>query len=403
MNKKFIQYKKGAASISMVMFAALLLTIIVVSFIKIMLRDQKQATDHDLSQSAYDSALIGVEDAKRALIKYKSNICKNSSTQCRDLLKSSLSNNNCDAIKNILEVNSFDQKEKEYSVKLNSSNSENDTNQAYTCVKINFNTSDYLGSLKNNNDQIMFPINPAPGLDNVAKNVKYIRLNWYNQKDLSNPSSLRLNYTYSNTNDYRSLYTSDNEWTSIGNHPPVIIAQYFKLVDNLSDYDINSQSKSYKTLFLYPSQVGLDRASFNLDGRNGGTSTTVKTRCSTDISSSKGGYACQTTIELPEVVPGNSLDKYFIRLAKRYSSTANIKVELLDESQNIVNFYGVQPSVDSNGRANDLFRRVEARVVLDGDNSSIPFPSGALEIGKGDFCKDMIVYDDKTIFNTDCK
>ena len=67
MNK---QFKKGGVSMFLVVVTSMLVSLLVASFIKSVNRDLQSATNRDLSQSAYDSAQAGVEDAKRALTKY---------------------------------------------------------------------------------------------------------------------------------------------------------------------------------------------------------------------------------------------------------------------------------------------------------------------------------------------
>ena len=60
----FVKERKGAASLYVVIFATILFGVITLSFIRIILSESSQTSNDDLSQSAYDSALAGVEDAK---------------------------------------------------------------------------------------------------------------------------------------------------------------------------------------------------------------------------------------------------------------------------------------------------------------------------------------------------
>ncbi|MEK7621311.1 MAG: hypothetical protein AAB395_03060, partial [Patescibacteria group bacterium] len=65
--------QSGVASIFIVVFFTLLISIIVISFVTIVSQDQRQSINSDLSNSAYDSAQAGVEDAKRGLEQYRIN------------------------------------------------------------------------------------------------------------------------------------------------------------------------------------------------------------------------------------------------------------------------------------------------------------------------------------------
>ncbi len=378
MMKSNINFKKGLASIFIVVFTALLLGLITLSFARLMIKDQQRATNSDLSQSAYDSALAGVEDAKRAIVRFYKD-CLNSpgTDECTKKLADSLSGEDCDAISSLL-GEAKPTSGSDYKIA--------DANQYYTCVKIKLNTLDYVGEMSKPGHQFTVPLKAKAG-----ETIKSLRISWYNQSDLensSNPVTLSPNPTDG------MYFKTDTEWMK-NNTPPVIIANYFKLADNLSKYDINSPiaDRSSWQLYLYPLSDVNDLATFSLDTRGGSNkeAVIVKTKCDPTFAGASG-FACTQTIELPAPITDSNTSWHYLRIAKRYSSKANFKVEMLNSAGNPVYFDGVQPEIDSNGRANDIFRRVIARVEPIPD-AGAPYPTSAVEIGKGDFCKKVTVGD----------
>ena len=63
---------------------------------------------------------------------------------------------------------------------------------------------------------------------------------------------------------------------------------------------------------------------------------------------------------------------------------ANVRVSVMKGTEQVM-LYGAQPAVDSTGRANNLFRRVEARLRLGED---IWYPAGSVEV-LNNLCKDF--------------
>lgn len=108
-------------------------------------------------------------------------------------------------------------------------------------------------------------------------------------------------------------------------------------------------------------------------------------RCTTDRSTSP--FACSATISVPNPRGGSrsvNSDTTFLRITPRYNG-AYVKVTLLNAGAGdprVVDFDGVQPIVDSTGRAGDLFRRVRAAIEPAGG----VYPEAAVDI-TGSFCK----------------
>ena len=71
MKKHLAKTKKAAASIYIVIFTTTLLGVIALSFTRIMLAESLRTTNYSLSQSAYNSAQAGIEDAKIVLLRYQ--------------------------------------------------------------------------------------------------------------------------------------------------------------------------------------------------------------------------------------------------------------------------------------------------------------------------------------------
>jgi hypothetical protein len=373
--------QKGAVSLFVVIFAALLITVVTVSFIRIMVQNQQQATAVDLSQSAYDSAQAGVEDAKRALVKYQQ-ICATGTAEACAEIKNQVINkwaSECNtSIANLTDI-SFSGSE----VRVQTGSNSNALNQAYTCVKVNTQTSNYVGRLNNNTSTTI----PLVGVGDFNQ----IKIEWFDGKDLHGSS------TVGGLSSGEVPLLSQDSWssTAIPNRPSLLRAQLIEYNTSsgfmLSDLDGNaSGDPASGALFLYPS-LSLGTSSFSSNTRvkptNPSYNAPVQAQCKEDLS--VGGYACSDTLDLPSKV--DSGHKAYLVLKPYYKST-NFRITLIDSGspEAPVKFNDVQPEIDSTGRANSLFRRVQARV--EGSRALQPEM-----IVNGNLCKNFMVTNDTRI------
>lgn len=418
------QTKQGAASIFVVIFTTLLLSVITLSFIRIMISEANQTTNYDLSQSAYDSALAGVEDAKVALLKYHE--CLNqgatatSGTQtCQEAIRAITANNskeNCDIISDMLQrPHKPGQETVIQSQDFLAADGEttNTMEQAYTCVKIAENTDDYLGRLNQNYRTKIIPIRITP--EDLTR-LNRIKIEWFNSEDVTSAGSryARIGSGPFNTNKagYTPTVANYSDTNIFGNEasmPPTIQAQLIQTDTSFSLPQFNTNSDRYTnqgTLMLRPSTSS--RAS-NYIGNSASTgwaasadksiNNPVDVRCADPKTSPIDTFACYADIDVPTPIQtsggarNDDRDEatMFLRLVLPYSQPeTSFSVKLMScngSNCSPIEFVGVQAKVDSTGRANDLFRRVESRVEL--VDTYFPYPEFTTDLN-GDSGDDSI-------------
>ena len=374
--------QRGAVSLFIVIFTTLLITTIVVSFVQLMVKDQRQAMYSDLSESAYDSALAGVEDAKRVLLMRQD--CESGSDRysaqvCNDI-QSSIDSSECSTLSDLSTVLNNASGE-EVVIAQPQSGADSDLNQAYTCVKITRDTQDYLGTIEAGGSTTLVPLRARGSFNNI-------KLSWAVRKGgdaVEFPDFTGTGITL----PVRDSLT----WKE--NFPALMRVQLINAHGSefhLSDFNTSGYNN---TLFLYPSLTGVASAMFTVDDRSreATDANPLRVRCSNPAS---GDYACSITLAVgdsgAEIADGSTTA--FLHLAAFYNAT-DYKVELFNDSTPVL-FDNVQPEVDSTGRANDLFRRVISRVEL---NNSFNYPAAALET-RNSLCKNFTITNNAADYNS---
>lgn len=360
--------QNGAVSLFVVIMSTLLMVIVTVSFVQLMLKDQRQAIASDLSQSAYDSAQSGVEDAKRLLLlaqQCQNNIQPGGGKSCA-AIEAAVASNECNTVSVIFGAST------DTETLVQQDPGDNALEQAYTCVKINTQTNEYKKEINNNESQII-PLKGVSAFD-------AIKISWFVKDDISaTAGSMALGFPGNGVD--AQLPRVGARWAA--NYPPLLRAQLMQMGGSFTLADFDAE-KNASTLFLYPADAGTDLAGFT-EVRRDGSQTPEIIECEDSFAGSIV-YACSVEIDLPAPVDGNVINRNaYLRLSALYNS-ANYQIELLNGTT-VVPFDGVQPEVDSTGRANDMFRRVKSRIEF---NSPFMYPEAAVDI-EGDLCKNFII------------
>lgn len=358
--------EEGATALIVVVFSILLLVTVSLGFMRLVVHDQQRTTDDELSRGAYDSAIAGVEDGKRVL---QACLSGGDAAAC-----AALASNKCNTVHaaKILSASDDDTNESEVLLQ-NSAGVNGGFDQAYTCVKINRETDDYMGTLISDVSQVIPLQTTGPFTDVI--------LSWYMKPGAGVTVDLGANGTL----------PASTAWSPAGRvRPPILRAQLIQYKQGdftLSDFD---QDGDGHTLYFYPATAGASElipVSFGSDVRRtpslDGLLKPVQCNASTLAA---GTYVCsvRVTLPLPEGAGSPAERSAYLRLTSIYGAT-DFKIQA-----DGVKFLDLEPAIDSTGRAADVFRRVRARVQLVSPADTQLYPRATVDITKN-FCKNFAV------------
>lgn len=379
--KKFSRStKKGVASLYVVVFATILFGVITLSFVRIIISEASQTSNDDLSQSAYDAALAGVEDAKIAVNKYYQCINKGGTpSTCGDLF-----GGDCDTFK--LKTYLYGDSYGDGEVLIQESNtsnsgSSNSSEQAYTCTILSNVVGDYRSTLTSDTRTRVVPI--GIGAQTQLEKISTIEFGWYSE----------INGTVFRNLEHNGSFSEAGNATT----PPTISLTllYTDPEFKISDF-YNSTSGSYSTMILLPSDENnanaiteIGQNSIALAGNSDKLSEGIpKANDPFQIKCYHGQeFACKVKLAAPKFTNGGNA---LLIVSLPYGDTVtDFAVTLKDANGNPIDFENVQVSVDSTGRANQLVRRVESR--LDPADIFFPYPQYEVELNGGNEV-DMLKY-----------
>lgn len=371
--------EKGATALFIVIFSILLMSTITISFLSLMVSEQQRSINDELSQSAYDSALAGVEDAKRAIVASRGT--GPLASPAKTALSDSQKPGGCQAIG--VYVNNTDPDLNETPIQSSSSSAGAELNQAYTCLKVNNLTDSFQANVE---DQavVLVPLR-------MADEINQIKISWQRASDISG-------VLYTSTGTPLLTHTDWNTQKT----PAMLRVQAITPTNSFSLTDFDSADTS-STIFLYPATTGAGEVSgigLDMPGNRAGQLALSNKPEAVECINGSGltnaininSYLCSVTIKLNSSVQQGS-DISYLAIGSIYRETG-IEVQGLMDGK-LVQFDGAQPTVDSTGRANDLFRRVEARLTLGGEGESGSglggvIPQYALDVD-GSICKSFYV------------
>lgn len=342
----------GVVSLFTAIFFTILLTVLTTGFIRIMINENQQANDDDFSSRAYYAAESGVEDMKRALAQYyPSDTAKLNAAICDPPVGYS------NVVSAALGI-------------------------SYPCKLLNFNPPSIEATLPGDGSTLQWRLRSQ---NDASFNA--IRISWHSLSDTVDGA----NVAFRTTNTIPTYGAWNNGGTPF---PAMIRSQIFGYTTAGPVNEADLKANNYAG-FLNPTSTA-NGNSIDISGALNGATTPTNVLCTANTTT-YGGYACQTTINITSI--GSFSGKtMFLRLKSLFDTNGTkVKIELMNGS-NVVNTSDAQAIVDVTGRAGTLFRRVQSRVSLPGTASSDLMPEFGLESGDN-ICKRIELTDTTETLN----
>lgn len=373
------EFRKGVASFYIVAISTLVLVIISASFAAVIISELARTSNNDLAQSAYDSAMAGVEDAKLAYYNYIK--CRESGesagsldvgdgvVKCSEIMQYIENEQDCYTVAHVL--GRISQNESGEVLIKETSEGDNKMKQAYTCVKINKNPSKYSISAGEGVTTSVAKV----GLEGSAEDVESLKIEL--EKEEGSPLPVIALGVIQTTESF-TLEEFDMTRNGQTNRGMVFLVPY------TDESELQGEGGEY--IKAYDEQKQQNIISTIRDGKEDGflksnNKMPDNRPYAVYCGGLEAGAKCEVTIDLPRPVGWeegkNKRSNDTFMITRTTYGKVQMAIEFCAEStgegscdegdevsgettSHLIPTSGMQVVVDSTGKANDLFRRVEA-------------------------------------------
>lgn len=349
--------QRGAMAMFTVVFLALLLSIVTLSFVRLSVTEQRQASDDALTTRAYYAAESGLEDAKRALVlQFDNNSGNDPDNLNADVCRPAEINSPIDPAINVDGNAVLSDALQTY----------------YTCQRINLTPPDYQAEIERW-ESITVPLSSAPDSNGVPQTFNIVEIEWHQQGGDFNGD-----YTLDSPDPSPNLPTFPDWNAGLGaggiGYPAMLRTQFFStdITNTLRRVHFNSVAAVVRPATGGSAIPSITSSTYDEHVHN----------VDCQDSAVDGEYVCSARFS---GFNNPSPRVYYLHLTALYRAT-NIKISLF-EANDPRSMQDAQAIIDVTGQAGDVFRRIEARVGL---TNVYPLPDYAIWSNE-EICKDFTI------------